>query len=247
MTTEEETIKSLGQRLREERESQEVSLEEISRVTKISIHLLHAMENDEWDSLPGGIFTRNFIRLYTGHLGLETEEWVGEYRQFIKAKRHEAGIEDEDEKALRPQIDVPKAWLYGLLVAVIVMLVGGFFAISYFKPFPDQNEPVDNRVGDASIGAGGQADGLLVELINKSETACRYKYFVDNDLEKPEFEGALEKGSKKLYAKSRIKLYITRIEGIDIRVNRKDVGWEDFKSEETSNRQGNYLVFVFPK
>ena len=50
-----------------------VSLEEISAATKISIRFLQAIENEELSKLPGGIFTRSFVRTYARYLGLDEE------------------------------------------------------------------------------------------------------------------------------------------------------------------------------
>ena len=68
-----------GENLRREREMRGVSLEEISIATKISVRLLQAIESEDFAKLPGGIFTRSFIRSYSKYLGLDEESVLGEY------------------------------------------------------------------------------------------------------------------------------------------------------------------------
>ena len=53
-----------GDYLRDARESRSVSLEQISSVTRISVRLLEALENEQFDLLPGGVFTISFVRQY---------------------------------------------------------------------------------------------------------------------------------------------------------------------------------------
>ena len=70
---------SFGARLKQEREQRGISLEEISQSTKISTRLLHALEDEHFDQLPGGIFNKGFIRAYAHHLGMDEEQVVADY------------------------------------------------------------------------------------------------------------------------------------------------------------------------
>jgi len=72
---------SFGESLRREREMRGVTLEEIAESTKISTRLLRALEQEQFSDLPGGVFTRSFIRAYAGYLGLDAEHVLAEYRQ----------------------------------------------------------------------------------------------------------------------------------------------------------------------
>ncbi len=70
---------SFGEELRRERVIREISLEEISRATKISVRLLKALEGSDLSRLPAQAFTRGFIRAYARHLGIDPEEKVNAY------------------------------------------------------------------------------------------------------------------------------------------------------------------------
>lgn len=72
---------TFGENLRREREMRGVTLEEIAESTKISTRLLRALEHEQFSELPGGVFTRSFIRAYAGYLGLDAEHVLAEYRQ----------------------------------------------------------------------------------------------------------------------------------------------------------------------
>ncbi len=75
-----------GEYLRREREMRGVSLEEISAATKISIRFLQAIENEELTKLPGGIFTRSFVRTYARYLGLDEERVLADCQLAGKQK-----------------------------------------------------------------------------------------------------------------------------------------------------------------
>ena len=71
-----------GSRLRAARKARGVSLSDIAESTKISTVVLEALEANDVAALPGGIFTRSFVRSYAEAVGLDPEEAV---REFLEA------------------------------------------------------------------------------------------------------------------------------------------------------------------
>jgi cytoskeleton protein RodZ len=63
----------IGTTLREARIRHKVNLAEVEQRTKIRVRYLRALENEEWDLLPGPTYTRSFIRTYASFLGLDGE------------------------------------------------------------------------------------------------------------------------------------------------------------------------------
>ena len=63
--------RTVGARLREAREKRGVSLRQIASNTRISVMSLEALERSDLSRLPGGIFTRAFIRAYAEQVGLD--------------------------------------------------------------------------------------------------------------------------------------------------------------------------------
>jgi len=78
---------TFGEELRRERLIRDVSLEEISAATKISVRLLNALEASDVSKLPAPVFTRGFIRAYSRHLGLDTDEMVNAYLADVAPDR----------------------------------------------------------------------------------------------------------------------------------------------------------------
>src|SRR5262245_36459717 len=68
-----------GSRLRRTREGRGISLRDIARSTKISVSALEARERNDISRLPGGIFSRAFVRSYASEIGLDPEETIREF------------------------------------------------------------------------------------------------------------------------------------------------------------------------
>ena len=68
-----------GTKFRQAREKKNLSLDDVSNVTKIGTRMLKAIEEEHFDQLPGGVFNKGFIRAYAKHLGLDADEAVTDY------------------------------------------------------------------------------------------------------------------------------------------------------------------------
>lgn len=79
-----------GDKFRKAREKKELSLDDVSNVTKISARMLRAIEEEHFDDLPGGVFNKGFIRAYAKHLGLDAEEAVTDYLESLRQAQVEA-------------------------------------------------------------------------------------------------------------------------------------------------------------
>jgi cytoskeletal protein RodZ len=74
-------LPSFGEKLKLERERQNITLDQVSVSTKIAIRMLRAIEEDHFDQLPGGIFNKGFIRAYARVLGLDEDQTLADYRK----------------------------------------------------------------------------------------------------------------------------------------------------------------------
>jgi len=77
-------VGEFGDKFRKAREKKELSLDDISNVTKISSRMLQAIEQEHFDQLPGGVFNKGFIRAYAKHLGLDSEDAVTDYLACLR-------------------------------------------------------------------------------------------------------------------------------------------------------------------
>ena len=90
-----------GGKLRQARERRGISLRQIAASTKISAAALEALERNDISKLPGGIFSRAFVRSYAVEVGLDPDDTV---REFLERFNQEAPPTAEAVAA-----DVPEA------------------------------------------------------------------------------------------------------------------------------------------
>ncbi len=70
----------IGSRLRQAREHRGLTLRDIAATTKISMTALVAIEQNDFDRLPGGVFRRGYVRAFAAEVGLDADELAREYR-----------------------------------------------------------------------------------------------------------------------------------------------------------------------
>jgi cytoskeletal protein RodZ len=123
---------NFGEHLRREREMRGVSLDEITTATRIGTRFLQALENEQWDKLPGGIFNRGFVRAVAHYLGLNEEAILGEY---TLATGDTGAISMVPPVRTTPANRTPliaagrgrwAMWVAGILLAIAVA-AGGFY------------------------------------------------------------------------------------------------------------------------
>jgi cytoskeleton protein RodZ len=150
-----------GEHLKREREMRGVSLEEVSAATRISTRFLEAIESDRWESLPGGVFNRGFIRSVARYLGLDEDSMVAEYALETRG-RVETGVVPD------PPMEMPRNWKPAIVAAIVlaVILAGVGFAYARYggkiaerlhrKPAAATASATS---GDAARGANDAATG----------------------------------------------------------------------------------------
>ena len=123
-----------GSKLREARERKGVSLRQIANTTKIGISALEALERNEISRLPGGIFSRAFVRSYAIEVGLEPEETI---RDFIAhfpndsvTAGHPTTFHIEDNEALESDRRMASTFLRLVAVSLPIAAIVLYFGMS---------------------------------------------------------------------------------------------------------------------
>jgi hypothetical protein len=111
---------SIGSVLREARNRRKTDLSEVEAATRIRVRYLRAIENEEWDVLPGGVYTRGFIRTYAGYLGLDGERLADDYRKGVEGGRR---AEPAAASASAQQPAAGRSVPLGPLAVVVVLLI----------------------------------------------------------------------------------------------------------------------------
>jgi cytoskeleton protein RodZ len=120
----------IGPTLREARMRARIDITEVETKTKIRAKYLRAIENEEWDLLPGPVYIKSFLRTYGDFLGLDSRMLVDEFRRrYERPSDHDLrpmpSLVRERERAARGPL-VP-AWL--LIGLVLVVVAGALYAV----------------------------------------------------------------------------------------------------------------------
>jgi cytoskeleton protein RodZ len=124
---------SVGTRLREARTRKKLGMPEVEAATKIRARYLQAIENDDWEQLPGDVYARAFIRTYARFLGLDGDRLAEEQRRGRGAERpgeRLPRVEPRPRRVAREKGEWPKlpprvvAVVVSALVVVALVVVG---------------------------------------------------------------------------------------------------------------------------
>jgi cytoskeleton protein RodZ len=128
---------AIGETLRRERLKRNLELQQISDELKLSRRFLEAIENEQFDRLPGGVFTRSFVRQYARLLGLDEEELAAEVVRLTEPPPDTFPAEAKKQPSvngfpLPPAVSWDRIsdgiwtgwpdWVLGLALAVVVTL-----------------------------------------------------------------------------------------------------------------------------
>ena len=122
MTGPNSSAADFGSRMRHTREQRGVSLRQIAQTTKLSVSALEALERNDISRLPGGIFSRAFIRSYAAEIGADPENTV---RDFLAQYPHES-VTGAGPHALAAERSRGRQFVTGaMMIAAAVALVVG--------------------------------------------------------------------------------------------------------------------------
>jgi cytoskeletal protein RodZ len=148
---------SFGERLKREREMREVSLKEVTSATRIGPRFLEALENEEWEKLPGGIFNRGFVRSIARFLGLDEENLLAEY-DLARGDQSMPAPQPYENKLPRPPIWLPILAVLALLAVLGGLVAGGVYGWRRYaahravkQPSSSALSPEQTQTGTASV------------------------------------------------------------------------------------------------
>jgi cytoskeletal protein RodZ len=167
-------IENFGSYLKHERELRGVPLEEISRITKIHIRFLEALEDNRFDELPGEVFIKGYIRSYANIIGSDVDEMLNSYEESIGNKSIEKGPNSQSKST-----NTAKKYI-GFVIAGLSIL-----ALLFFTKFIilDKNNPTAKIVKPSSsiLGAATKKETLPKITENSSN-----KELAKNSIPHPE-------------------------------------------------------------
>jgi cytoskeleton protein RodZ len=138
----------IGSTLREARMRARIDISEVEASTKIRAKYLRAIENEEWDLLPGTVYVKSFLKTYGDYLGLDSRLLIDEFRRrYERPSDHDlrpiASLTRERERAARgPRGPRVPRWL--VIVVILVAVVATLYEIG--KQNPKTTSPPPSNV-----------------------------------------------------------------------------------------------------
>ncbi|MGB2709971.1 MAG: helix-turn-helix domain-containing protein, partial [Conexibacter sp.] len=128
-----------------------IDITEVEQATKIRAKYLRALENEEWNLLPGSTFVKSFLREYADHLGLDSRLLVEEYKlRYERPSEQELASISPNLGRDRPGPVAPR---WAIVASVIVALLVALWAVgTLVGGGEDAGEPAGATSGD---GQGG--------------------------------------------------------------------------------------------
>ena len=200
---------TFGERLKRERELREVTLDEVSTATRIAPRFLEALENEQWNQLPGGIFGRGFVRSIARYLGLNEEDLLSEY-DLARGENGSIAPQKPEERIPSPPKWIPLALVIAILALLIALAFGGRYAWKVYQArraakkssaivsIPAASEP-QTLPNSAPLSPEPQPalNGISLDLSVAARTGTRLRVVADGNVI---FDAGLVRGETRHFA-----------------------------------------------
>lgn len=213
--------------LKEARLAKGLSLEEAEAATSIRKLYLDAVENGEFDKIPGDVFIKGIIRTYGNFLGLNGPDLVNIYKAQNSGLTKEAvapqPIRMVEKISVSPQIKPERVssgnWLSYIAVLVLVIVVAG--GVAWFMNGDAEPEPVAAPVKQETAAGNSAAQAPVYEGVNLNlkcvVDTCWMEVTADGNVV---FSGTMTAGQQQTFeAKDTISVHYGNVGAMEITLN----------------------------
>ncbi|HAG10097.1 MAG TPA: hypothetical protein DCK76_01585 [Desulfotomaculum sp.] len=233
-----------GETFRKAREARGLSLEDVARQTKISLRYIKAIEDNSFDVLPGGVYTRGFLRSYARLLDLDAGELLLEFE-----KQSPVEINDLSEEHAPADFHFPpkeslsakkfKKAAYCIAFAVIIILAGYLVWAGYtnivksngsgretVKPADKIESPKENTRQEKTAAVNQKELNVVLAVTGGN---CWMRVVSDGVTK---FTGTIVAGNSISFkASERIKIKLGNAGAVKVTVNGRIIGFLGKKNE----------------
>lgn len=196
---------NIGEKLKNKRLEKGISIEEIQKKTKIRTKYLQAIEENNFDIIPGTVYAKAFIKEYARQLNLDEREIIDEYQKIVNVKKVKEIKDNNEEKN-----DDKNIFKYISVITIVIVLIILSFLLyrMFFKNSgtqemqkntltteeiaKEENRNIEENEADDSEDAGIQTNdtdkneelkngNIDQDIGNESENIARYED--DNTIE----------------------------------------------------------------
>ena len=150
----------IGEVLRSTRSRLDRDVYTVERDTKIRRKYLEALENEDWDVLPGPTYVKGFLRTYATYLGLDADALIDEYRRAVERSpaAEQPYLFSEPLLERRRRVAEPRrrSWAQALaVIGVLLVAVAAVFAVVRIDPLNWFSGGAGAHQGDGKHAKGG--------------------------------------------------------------------------------------------
>jgi cytoskeleton protein RodZ len=147
---------------------QKIDIAEVEAATKIRAKYLRALENEEWDLLPGPTFVKTFLRTYADYLGLDARNLVEQYRASYERPSAQE-LAPFGARRRRPRRPILAPWM--MVVAGVIVLVAALYFLGRWGDEPEREATAPNP--SPTVSPGGGSDGEKKKKNKKEEAPAK--------------------------------------------------------------------------
>jgi cytoskeleton protein RodZ len=117
---------TLGEKLQQAREARGVTISDVAEQTRISRLYLECIENNDYRTLPGGIFNKGFVKSFARYVGVDEQEALQDYNRLIVEQQGEQG---DEPKTYKPEVltdERNSSSLITIIFAVVILVLMTF-------------------------------------------------------------------------------------------------------------------------
>ncbi len=161
----------VSQKLQEERLKKKLSIEDVSKATKIKAAFLEALEKGDYIKLPSSAYAKGFIKNYSIFLGLPAKEMLALFRrEFDEKKMYNVlpeGFSREQPVFSKRMPMQQTAFVGGLFFLILLLYIAFQYKFVFFSPTLSVYSPKENQVFTKSeIVVSGNTDPNATIYIN---------------------------------------------------------------------------------
>ncbi|HSD98520.1 MAG TPA: helix-turn-helix domain-containing protein [Patescibacteria group bacterium] len=162
---------NVGDKIKEERKEKGVTLEQVAKATKIRASFLEAIENGEYEKLPGSSYAHGFVKNYLEYLELPVSEYLARFRREYDGERQRKlipeGMIGKENISLKRFSIRQAIWLGGIVILALFVYLFYQYRAAFFPPQLIVDSPKENAVVAAqAIAVSGITDPNVAVTIN---------------------------------------------------------------------------------
>lgn len=172
----------IGDKLRSARKAKGMSIEDVEKITKIQRRYLAAIENNEFDQLPGDFYVRAFIRQYADVVGLDGKELLEDFQSEVPEAKPEEYVEnsidnksEEIKKTTNSKKGLWKSYLPKAATVVGILLVILVVYLVYAHFFSGSNQQSANESESVTVSSHVTSSKSKSSSTKKSSTKTATK------------------------------------------------------------------------